>query len=216
MNVGALRPYEQSLRAAGRLAMVGEDGRQIGLEVARWLAVAGPADDTVLARCIGPVLDVGCGPGRMVRALSERGIACLGLDIAETAVWITRDRGAPALLRNVFAPVPGEGRWPTALLMDGNVGIGGDPRRLLARIAGLLAADGRLIVETDPDPALDLSSSVRFLVEGEPVGPSFPWAEVGLDALYRHAEQAGLYPADVWSAGGRSFATLASRRTLTR
>lgn len=216
MNHGALRPYEQSLRAAGGLAMIGEDGRRIGLDVTRWLGVAGPADDTVLARCIGPVLDVGCGPGRMVRALSERGIACLGLDIAETAVWITRDRGAPALLRNVFAPVPGEGRWPTALLMDGNVGIGGNPHRLLARIAGLLAADGRLLVETDPDPALDLTSTVRFLVGGEPVGPSFPWAEVGLDALYRHAERAGLYPADVWSAGGRSFATLASRRTLTR
>ena len=152
VNDGALQPYEQSLRAAGRLAMVDDGGRQVSLDVARWLAPADPADDTVLARCTGPVLDVGCGPGRLVRALSERGIACLGLDIAETAVGITRGRGVPALLRNVFAPVPGEGRWPTVLLMDGNVGIGGDPCRLLARIAGLLAADGRLIVETDPDP----------------------------------------------------------------
>jgi len=216
VNDGALRPYEQSLRAAGRLALVDDGGRQVSLDVARWLDSADPADDTVLARCAGPVLDVGCGPGRLVRALSERGIACLGLDIAETAVWITRGRGAPALLRNVFAPVPGEGRWPTVLLMDGNVGIGGNPRRLLARIARLLAADGRLIVEADPDPALDLTSTVRFLIEGTPVGPSFEWAEVGLAALYRHAEQAGLYPVDVWSAGGRAFTTLVSRLTLTR
>lgn len=216
MNVGALRPYEQSLRASTELAMVADGGRRISLDVARWLAPADPADHSVLARCIGPVLDVGCGPGRLVRALSERGIACLGLDIAETAVWIARGRGAPALLRNVFAPVPGEGRWPTALLMDGNVGIGGDPRRLLARIARLLAADGRLIVEADPDPALDLRSAVRFLVEGVPAGPSFEWAELGWEALRRYAEQAGLYPADVWSAGGRTFATLASRLTLTR
>jgi SAM-dependent methyltransferase len=221
---GALRPYEHSLRAAGepslraagRLALVGEDGREIGLDVARWLAPADPVDETVLARCTGPVLDVGCGPGRLVRALSERGIACLGLDIAETAVWIARGQGAAALVRNVFAPVPGEGRWPTVLLMDGNVGIGGDPGRLLTRFAGLLAADGRLIVETDPDPALDLTAMVRFLVEGRPVGPSFGWAELGCEALRRHAERAGLYPADVWSAGGRTFTTLASRLTLAR
>jgi hypothetical protein len=120
------------------------------------------------------------------------------------------------LLRNVFAPVPGEGRWPTVLLMDGNVGIGGDPRRLLARIARLLAADGRVIVETDPDPALDLVSTVRFAVGGLPVGPCFEWAEIGLDVLRRHAERVGLYPADVWSADGRTFVTLRSRLTLAR
>jgi SAM-dependent methyltransferase len=184
--------------------------------VARWLAPADPVDETVLARCAGPVLDVGCGPGRLVRALSERGIASLGLDIAETAVRITRGQGGAALVRNVFAPVPGEGRWPTVLLMDGNVGIGGNPGRLLDRLARLLAADGRLIVETDPDPAVEQASTVRFLVEGRPVGPSFGWAEIGCQALQRRAEPAGLYPAEAWSAGGRCFTVLVSRRTLTR
>ena len=40
-------------------------------------------------------------------------------------------RGGAALRRDVFAPLPGEGRWYTALLADGNVGIGGDPVALL-------------------------------------------------------------------------------------
>ena len=191
--------------------MVDDDGRQVALNVARWLAPAEPSDDTVLARCVGPVLDVGCGPGRLVRALSERGVACLGVDIAEAAVQLTRGLGVPALLRNVFDQIPGEGRWPTVLLMDGNVGIGGDPRRLLARTARLLAAGGRLLVETDPDPAAERISTVRFLVEGTPVGPTFDWAEVGLDALRHYAAQVGLQPVEVWSAAGRTFAALASR-----
>lgn len=216
MREEALHPYEQSLRAATGLAMVDGDGRRIDLDVARWLAPADPADDTVLARCTGPVLDVGCGPGRLVRALAERGVACLGLDIAEAAVSITRGRDVPALLRDVFAPIPGEGRWPTVLLIDGNVGIGGDPARLLARVAGLLAATGRLIVETAPDPELDLACSVRFQVGDRLVGPPFGWAQIGLRALGQHAERAGLYPVEVWSAGGRTFAACASRRTRSR
>ena len=36
-------------------------------------------------------------------------------------------RGATVLQRDIFGPLPGEGRWGTALLFDGNVGIGGDP-----------------------------------------------------------------------------------------
>ena len=31
------------------------------------------------------------------------------------------------LRRDLFAPLPGEGRWHHVLLADGNIGIGGDP-----------------------------------------------------------------------------------------
>src|SRR4051812_20039915 len=115
-----------------RLAL--ETTREVPLDVARWLAPADAADDTVLDRGTGPVLDVGCGPGRLVSSLNQRGVAALGVDVAETAVALTRGQGLPALLRSVFSDLPGEGRWPTVLLFDGNVGIGGDPLRLLERI----------------------------------------------------------------------------------
>jgi hypothetical protein len=37
------------------------------------------------------------------------------------------------------------------LLLDGNIGIGGDPHRLLRRVRELLTPTGRLLVELDVD-----------------------------------------------------------------
>ena len=62
----------------------------------------------------------------------------LGLDAAAAASEIALARGAPVLQRSIFASVPGAGRWCSALLQDGNIGIGGDPEALLARIRALL------------------------------------------------------------------------------
>ena len=45
------------------------------------------------------------------------------------------------------ARCPTPGRWRSALLLDGNIGIGGRPARLLARIASLLAPGGAILVE---------------------------------------------------------------------
>jgi len=208
MQAGALRPYEYSLRTAGPLGLCAEDGRIISLDVARWLAPVDEADETVLARCTGPVLDVGSGPGRFVSALAHRGTAAMGLDIAETAVALTRRQGLPAVLRSVFAPIPGEGRWPTVLLMDGNIGIGGDPHRLLKRVRTLLGPTGRLIVETHPDAHADEYLAVRFSQHGEATGPIFDWAHVGQLPLLRYAGGLGYGVPEVWVAGGRTFAAL--------
>ncbi|HEY3714613.1 MAG TPA: class I SAM-dependent methyltransferase [Jatrophihabitantaceae bacterium] len=176
----------------------------ITLDLVRWAGPIDDADQTVLARCVPPVLDVGCGPGRFVLALAERGQAALGVDITPAAVHLTRRRGGPALHRDVFARTPGEGRWPTALLMDGNVGIGGDAVRLLCRIRALLTGEGRLLVEAHPDRATDRRSSVRFTRDGD----AFPWAEIGLDALRRDADLAGYTVGELWSVDGRSFVLL--------
>lgn len=209
MESGALAPYEQALRTAAPLGLRTEDGRSVALDVARWLSGVDAADETVLGRCAGPVLDVGCGPGRFVSSLNERGVAALGVDIAETAVALTRGQGLPALLRNVFADLPGEGRWPTVLLIDGNIGIGGDPLRLLVRIRSLLAPGGILLVEAHPRAAADDLIEVRFTSRGVPVGPLFDWANVGHEALARYTAAAGYSGLESWTDSGRSFAALA-------
>ncbi|MFD7690488.1 class I SAM-dependent methyltransferase [Streptomyces sp. NPDC059781] len=205
-------PYADALHAGrGPLFLRRADGRLLPLDVERWCAEADAADLEVLRRCAGAVLDVGCGPGRLVAALGARGHRALGIDVSEAAVAHTVRRGGQALLRSVFDPLPGTGRWGTALLMDGNLGIGGDPEALLARLARLLSSGGRLIAETVPYPDVDERALVQVTDAHGTPGVPFPWARLGTPALRRYAEGAGWRAEDEWSTGGRSFVALRAK-----
>ena len=137
---------------------------------------------TVLDQATGPVLDVGCGPGRHVYELASRGMPALGIDISTDAVACARRRGSIALRRSVFDRLPNEGRWRTALLMDGNVGIGGDAVSLLSRLRHVLSPRGTALVEVEPPGYPTIVQTVRVERDGE-VGPWFPWARVALDGI---------------------------------
>jgi SAM-dependent methyltransferase len=216
MREGALAPYETALTTSEPLAFVAPDGRVVPLAIDRYLSVADAVDATVIQRCAGPVLDVGCGPGRIVHALVEKGIPALGVDIAAVAVSLTVRRGAPALIRSVFDRVPGEGRWPTVLVLDGNIGIGGDAPGLLRRLAGLVESGGSIIAESSGSPpGTDEVVAVRFAHRAGQVGPLFRWAFVDLEALTRHARSVGLSATEVWSSGAREFVRL-QRHTAAR
>ncbi|GAA3136466.1 class I SAM-dependent methyltransferase [Streptomyces rameus] len=207
----AADPYAAALRTGrGPLFLRRSDGWLLPLEVERWCARADPVDRAVLDRCEGAVLDVGCGPGRLVAELAARGRPVLGIDVSEAAVDHTGRLGGPALRRSVFEPLPGEGRWGTVLLMDGNVGIGGDPAALLARVARLLCPGGLLIAET-AGVDVDERSEVQVVdsADGRTGGGAFPWARVGTPALLRYAR--GWDRAGRWTAGGRRFVALRSR-----
>jgi SAM-dependent methyltransferase len=155
------------------------------------------------------VLDVGCGPGRHVVALAERGIPIMGIDITPSALALARAHGVPVLRRSIFDRVPGTGRWCTALLLDGNIGIGGDPVGLLRRVRELLAPGGRVLVESAPPGGGRRSQAVRFEVGGR-AGPWFPFAVVGADDLQACARDAGFDVVAAWTDDDRWFTELAS------
>lgn len=185
-----------------------EDGGVGRLPAARWCEPLDEVDRSVVDRLDGATLDIGCGPGRFVTGVAAQGVPCLGIDISPAAISMTLQRGGAAVQRDVFGDVPCAGRWRWALLLDGNIGIGGSPVKLLARASELITASGRLLVEVEPPGGLSGSQRVR-LETGVRVGQWFPWAWVALDGLAAVALEAGLRVDSTWSEGGRWFGELA-------
>ncbi len=177
------------------------------LDASAWLCLS-EADEVVVSRCEGPVLDLGCGPGRFVEALSCRGVPALGVDLSRTAVDHTRRRGVSALVRDVNDRLPAEGRWGTVLLADGNIGIGGDPLALLRRCRDLLRPGAVALVETSADPTHDLRTTITLHGPSGRRSHAVPWAVVGAHALVELAAMAGFVAVEDWRVGGRSFVML--------
>ncbi|SCG38241.1 class I SAM-dependent methyltransferase [Micromonospora inositola] len=191
------------------------DGPRVPLPVRRWHGPPEPALTEVVRRCSGPTIDLGCGPGRLTAALAERGLVALGVDVSAVAVRLARGRGAAALRRDVLAPLPGEGRWAHALLVDGNIGIGGDPVRLLRRCAGLLRPGGTALVELAP-PGAGLWRGRACVTSGgragdDEWGPAFRWARVGVELAGPLASAAGFRVAAVLPLDRRWFVELVRR-----
>lgn len=214
-GAGGSEPYAMALlRNDGDVHMVRETdlGELIGaepVEISRWNAEADSTDLSVLATMSGPWLDIGCGPGRMVRAAMDRGVDAMGIDVSATAVAMANRAGLNVIHGSVFDPLPSEGLWQGALLADGNIGIGGDVVAILRRCRELIADDGEVVVEVHSDPEMDCVYSARLIDAQGGRSASFPWAEVGLNRLIDHATDAGLSVCQVWELDGRVFCRFA-------
>lgn len=210
---GGDRPYELALRRGrGRLVLHGSPAGRRSVDVARFARPADDVDRRLVDRLRGPLLDVGCGPGRMVAAARERGLPVLGIDVSRIAVELARRSALPVLRRSVFQPLPAERNWASVLLLDGNIGIGGDPGALLERCARLARPDGRVIVEVDSDPEADTAFTGVLSGEAGETSEPFAWAEVGADALTVMAVQVGLRRVASWTDSGRAFVGLQAGR----
>ena len=212
---GGSEPYAAALAREGRLTLVGDSRRSPTIvaeyDLGRWMADADDIDLGLLASASGSVLDIGCGPGRMVRAAADLGLAALGLDVSEAAVAFAREAGLPVVQGSVFDRVPREGSWGVALLLDGNIGIGGDAAALLRRSSQLIDRDGVIIVEVQYEADLDTRFTAHIVDDRGHESASFPWAEVGSSALARHASTVGLRVDETWVVGGRTFCRLSRR-----
>lgn len=183
--------------------------------VQRWYDPADTTDLSALDRLdrtlVGgaDVLDSGCGPGRHAVVLHGRGHRVLGVDSSRQAVELARRRGAPALRADALGPLPGaHAGWDAVLLLDGNIGIGGDPLLLLCRVRDLLRPDGRVLIELDPDGHSDRGRA--HLSTGRHTGAAFAWARLDGAGLAAMAACAGLHVQSVWTSAARRFALLSA------
>lgn len=180
----------------------------IALPMRTWAGAVSPSDRAVLAHCRGATLDIGCGPGRMSAHLAGSGHQVIGIDVLAEAVAQTRDRGVAARRADVFGAVPRAGLWDTALLADGNIGIGGDPVRLLRRVRSLVTGvDGRIVADLAPYGTGLRQHEIR-LRRGTRVSAALPWAVVGADAVGAAADEAGLVVLERHEYAGRWCAVL--------
>lgn len=184
------------------------DGVHTAMDWRRWCSRPDHADSSVLTRVKGPTLDVGCGPGRLTVTLAGRGKPVLGIDVTPDAVSLTRAAGGVALHRSVFTHIPGEGRWETVLLIDGNVGIGGDPGALLRRVRQLLAPTGCALIELEPPTTIGHVGPARIRRADGVVTSWFPWARVPVDTIGGIAGAAGFLTRESWCVDGRWFTAL--------
>lgn len=200
--------------AGERCELVRSDGTSKVMPVLRWSQDASLSDlELFVGPCHGPTLDVGCGPGRLTTALTERGVHALGIDISREAVRQTRERGGHAICGSVFDSVPRAKTWQHILLADGNIGLGGDPSRLLTRVRQLLSNDGTVLVELASVGIGTVHEDVRLRI-GRHTTPAFGWATVGVEDIEGAAASTGFVVAEVRRAAGRHVATLHHRRPL--
>lgn len=203
----AVSAYDEAF--AGKAAhVVDHGGGEQLFAVEQWSSAPDWVDRALFIEpCDRATMDIGCGPGRLVAELASRKVLAMGIDVSTEAIRQTRKRGALALRRDVFGVLPGEGRWSFALLADGNLGIGGDPVRLLLRVSQLLAPGGSVIAEVADHGTGFVRDRRRLRVDGR-LSSFFDWAVVGLDAIEAVAASAGMSVASSQSVGGRHTARL--------
>lgn len=221
-GAGGSEPYAYALRVGDSPQLFLTDAKRLGTEsismnLARWTSSANLADLSLLSAVSGPVLDIGCGPARMVIAALALGLTALGIDVSEAAIENAADAGIPAVLGDVFDAVPNaggwqEGEWQTVLLVDGNIGIGGDVSALLARCSELLVPGGHIVVELHTQKTRDRSFTGLLVDTRGRQSAAFPWAEVGLAGVLRRSLGLGLTLLHSWTLDGRSFCRLATAR----
>jgi hypothetical protein len=174
--------YERAL--AGEQCWIRrQDGEVLSLPVEHWLG--GDLADGMF--------DNWMRPGRLVAELARDGICALGVDQSAVAVELARRRGASAVRCDIF--------------IDRNVGIGGDPHRLLDKVRELVGKAGRCLVEFDATTTGIRKGMVRP-ESARHVGPWFPWATVGLDSAEQLARDCGFEVERVCTVDDRVVASL--------
>jgi SAM-dependent methyltransferase len=170
------------------------DGHRLDHDVGAYFAPVSPEEELLLSQAAGVVLDIGCGPGRHARFLQQRGLAAVGLDCSPSALATASALGLELTVRRDVLTEAVPSGFGTALLLDGNAGLGGTPAgtaRLLADLAAAAAPGARLLVSGRAARGRAWRSLVVRTEYRGAIGPWAPWLVPSLDGLTTLAAGAG-------------------------
>jgi ubiquinone/menaquinone biosynthesis C-methylase UbiE len=120
-----------------------------------WVRSSSAADmDSIVARPLAEfirsldadslVLDIGCGPGRVLGLLAQRGTRCIGLDRSRMSVAIARDRyGRPSIVADNLKLPLADG-MADAVVSDGVIHHTNDPLASFTENCRVLKPGGRM------------------------------------------------------------------------
>lgn len=112
-------------------------------------------EQQALGLASGRCLDIGCGAGRVLLELQQRGLDAVGIDVSPLALEVCRRRGARDVRQLSITDIDASvGQFDTILMMGNNFGLFGTParaRRLLRRFLGIAGPDAYILAEVlDP------------------------------------------------------------------
>jgi len=168
-----------------------------------------------LKKTKGRVLDIGCGPGRVMLTLKENGLDAVGVDHSENMVFIARQRGLNAYQLDVNHTLP-EGRFDAFVMYGNGFGMPGsidNIRNLLRRLHTIANPNAILIAESnDPNNMkneIDIVYQQRNLrdgrylghrrwrsISGDKVGDWETWVQAEPSLLEQLAGEAGWKTSD--------------------
>jgi SAM-dependent methyltransferase len=120
-----------------------------GLIAERWRSAIGDWSDKV-------VVDLGCGPGNLAKALGGRPRQLIGVDISEGALRSAQQWGYVPLLADVH-DTPLASGCADLVVANATLHHTDDPARVLAEAARLVRPGGLLVTDEDP-----LQSAIRL------------------------------------------------------
>jgi SAM-dependent methyltransferase len=208
----ALRAYIEG-RSDAQLTVRRDDGVEDPLPVSHFFRAPeefSPIEIAALEQCRGHILDVGAGSGLHSLVLQARGLTVTAIDISPQAVEIMAQRGVLDARCSDACDFEGD-RFDTLLMLGHGIGMvenitGLD--RFLGRARGLVASDGRWLLESldvrgsqKPDHLAYQESNraagryvgeirMQFEYDGH-AGPLFGWLHVDAETLGAHAAEAG-------------------------
>ncbi len=175
-------------------------------------------EEELLEAVVGPVLDIGAGPGRMALWAQAAGLDVVAVESSPLTVKLARERGVKDVRLSKWEEMDAvlrddENTFGTAFLMGHNPGLGGSPaglRKLLKMIrqrvrpGGTLLATSIEFTQTDEADHLGYQEArekagqyggevvIRMEYEGY-VGEYFPWLLIESDLLAVLARETGWF-----------------------